>query len=195
MTTSIKRTAGKGAILIVLGLAAFAAGALVVNAATSMQTSAKKKKKRGKAVPAFLIQAKAREQLSPGRTVPVEISLANQLPKKQWITKLNLALAVDALHMAAGCSVTRDYRVTQIPKKVFPYKMRATRYKRAKKRGKSKPVYRPMASKHMAGQPTISMVALHHTNQDACKGATLTINFISKATTKKPGSKKRKAKR
>ena len=54
---------------------------------------------------------------------------------------------------------------------------------------------RPQLVRRIECDHTSPMVALHHTNQDACKGATLTINFISKATTKKPGSKKRKAKR
>lgn len=196
MTTSIKRRAAKGAILIVLGLAAFATGALVVQAATSLQTSAEKKKKRGKATPAFLIRTTVREQLSPGRSVPIELSLANQRSQKVWITRLKVLIAIDPEHAAAGCSISRDYSVTQLPKKVFPYKMRATRFKRNKKRKrKAKPIYRPMKSKYMAGRPRLSMANLAAINQEACKGATLTISFDTKATTKNPAAKKRKRRR
>lgn len=176
----------RGALIALCALAAFALGALAVNAAIDGGVAAKKK--RGKAQPSFLIRTEVPGQLAPGRTIPLKISLANKRPVRLWVTKLSLAIAVDPAHRAAGCDVTQNYRVTQIPKKFFPYKL--AKGKKAKKGKKApKPKWRTLPAKRRDGNPTLSMTALADVNQDACKGATLTISYKSRATTKKPRKK------
>lgn len=188
MSTSAKRLASKAAILIVCGLAAFATGAIVVHAATSGQTTAKKKVS-SKPRPSFRIRTQLTEQLSPGRTVPLKISFANTRDKNIWLHRFAVRLTIDKAHMAAGCSIRRDYRVMQFPKKFFPYKIaKAQRIKGTKK---LRLKYRTIPAKKSNGKPALIMLAPPGVNQDACKGATLTLNYTTRSSTKKP----RKAKR
>ena len=125
------RLASRTAILLVCGLVAFAAGAIVVHAATSAQVA--KKKKRANAWPAFMIRAQVDGELVPGRNVPIKLSVANNRLKPIWILRLSVRLAVDAKHVRAGCKVARDYHVDQMPKAVFPIKV-ASYYRATKKR-------------------------------------------------------------
>lgn len=190
MKRSLRRGAAKTAIVIVAGLAAFATGALVVSAATTAQQSAKKKKTRAKA--SFLIRTKVAGQLQPGIKVPLKISLANSRPKAIWIKRLKVVVGVDKAHAVAGCSATRDYTVEQIPKKFFPFKL-VKQPKVKPTRGKKKQVkthWKPLKTARRQGKPTLSMNYLPSVNQDACKGATLTIAYRSQSTTKKPRSRK-----
>lgn len=182
MSISAKRLASKAAILIVCGLAAFATGAIVVHAATSAQTTAKKKK-RSKAQPSFQIRTQMTAQLSPGRTVPLSVSFANTRTKNIWLTRFAILMKIDKAHMAAGCSLKRDYRVLQFPKKFFPYKI-----PKAKKAGNKKIrlKYRTIPAKKSNGKPALIMLAPSGVNQDACKGATLTLSYTTRSSTKKP---------
>lgn len=190
MNTNLRRKAAKTAMIFALGLAAFAGGALVVNAATTAQQSASKKK-RGAAKASFQIKAKVTRQLQPGAQVPIKVSLANNRSFPLWIKKLSVVLAVDKAHAAAGCSVARDYRVEQLPAKFFPYKLEKKRKaKKTKSKKKVKVQWKPLRTSRRQGKPTMSMVALADVNQDACKGATLTIAFKSQATKKRPRTKK-----
>jgi hypothetical protein len=187
MKRSLRRSAARTAIVIVAGLAAFAAGALVVNAATTAQQSAKKTKKaKGKA--SFRIRTKVAGQLQPGARVPIQISLANNRPKPVWIKRLKVVIAVDKAHAAAGCSAARDYSVEQIPNKFFPYKLvKKPRVKASKhKRKKVKTHWKPLSTAKRQGKPTLSMNYLPEVNQDACKGATVTIAYRSQSSMKKP---------
>src|SRR4051794_12627043 len=120
MSISAKRLASNAAILIVCGLAAFATGAIVVHAATSAQIT--KTKHRTPPKPTFMIRAQVTEQLTPGKSVPVRISLASNRLKPIWILRLSIRLAIDQQHAARGCSVARDYRVVQMPKRAFPFR-------------------------------------------------------------------------
>lgn len=188
MSISAKRLASKAAILIVCGLAAFATGAIVVHAATSAQTSAKKKRS-SKAKPSFKIRTQLMGQLSPGRSVPLKISFANTRTKSIWLVRFAVRLNLDKAHMAAGCSIRRDYRVMQFPKKFFPYKM--SKAKRIPGTKKLRLKYRTIPAKKSNGKPALIMTAPRGVNQDACKGATLTLSYTTRASTKKP----RKARR
>jgi hypothetical protein len=189
MSIRAKRLASKAAILIVCGLAAFATGAIVVHAATHAQVSKKKRKK--KALPSFYIRAQLDQQLSPGRSVPIKLSFANNQSKNVWLTRLAVTLRLDKAHSAAGCSVKRDYNVVQLPKKFFPLKL--PKAKKPKKGKKVKLRYRAAPAKKAAGRPTLMMLAPAGVNQDACKGATLTLTYTTKSSTKRP--RKVKAKR
>lgn len=197
MTNRLKRVVAKAAIIAVTGLAVLAAGALVVTAATTIGQTAKKKKKkkkRGKPVPSFIANVKISGQLSPGRTLPIALTVANNRKGRQWITSLTIHASIDAQHATAGCSATRDFRVGQIPSRVFPYMMRATRYRKKKKGRKAKPITKPMRSKYMNGRPTITMVNLATVNQNACQGATVTLKATGRSVTRKPRMKKHKKK-
>jgi hypothetical protein len=188
MSISAKRLASKAAILIACGLAAFATGAIVVHAATSAQTTAKKKVS-SKAQPSFRIRTQLMDQLSPGRTVPLKIAFANTRTKNIWLSRFAVRLNLDKAHMAAGCSIRRDYRVMQFPKKFFPYKIpKAQRIEGTKK---LRLKYRTIPANKSNGKPALIMLAPSGVNQDACKGATLTLSYTTKSSTKKP----RKAKR
>lgn len=183
MSISAKRLASKAAILIVCGLAAFATGAIVVHAATSAQTSAKKKVS-SKAKPSFRIRTQLMDQLSPGRSVQLKISFANTRNKNIWLHRFAIRLNLDKAHMAAGCSIRRDYRVMQFPKKFFPYKI--SKAKRIKGTKKLRLKYRTIPAKKSNGKPRLIMLALPGVNQDACKGATLTLSYTTRSSTKKP---------
>lgn len=183
MSISAKRLASKAAILIVCGLAAFATGAIVVHAATSAQTTAKKKVS-SKARPSFRIRTQLMDQLSPGRTVPLRISFANTRNKNIWLSRFAVRLNLDKAHMAAGCSIRRDYRVMQFPKKFFPYKIpKAQRIKGTKK---LRLKYRTIPANKSNGKPALIMLAPPGVNQDACKGATLTLSYTTRSSTKRP---------
>jgi hypothetical protein len=183
MSISAKRLASKAAILIVCGLAAFAAGAIVVHAATSAQTSAKKKVS-SKPKPSFRIRTQLSDQLSPGRSAQLKISFANTRDKNVWLHRFAVRLNLDKAHMDAGCSIRRDYRVMQFPKKFFPYKIpKAQRIKGTKK---LRLKYRQIPAKKSNGKPTLIMLAPPGVNQDACKGATLTLSYTTRSSTKKP---------
>lgn len=183
MSISAKRLASKAAILIVCGLAAFATGAIVVHAATSAQTTAKKKVS-SKARPSFRIRTQLMDQLSPGRTVPLRISFANTRNKNIWLSRFAVRLNLDKAHMAAGCSIRRDYRVMQFPKKFFPYKIpKAQRIKVTKK---LRLKYRTIPANKSNGKPALIMLAPPGVNQDACKGATLTLSYTTRSSTKRP---------
>lgn len=175
--------ASKAAIVIVCGLAAFATGAIVVQAATSAQT-AKAKRKPSKRIPTFMIRAQVTAPLTPGRSVPLKITLGNNRLKPIWILRLSVRLAVDQIHAARGCSVARDYRVVQIPKAAFPIKVAKARAATKTRKGRLR--WRTLRAKRTRGRPTLMMLNLPGVNQNACKGATLTVSFNSRSINKKP---------
>jgi hypothetical protein len=186
MSASGTRLASRTAILLVCGLVAFATGAIVVHAATSAQTA--KKKKRANAWPAFMIRAQVAENLAPGVNAPIKLSVANNRLKPIWIMRLSVRLAVDAAHVRRGCSVSRDYHVVQMPKAVFPFKV-ASFYRATKKR-KATLRWRTLRTRRTGGKPILMMHNLPGVNQNACKGATLTLNFATRSSMKKPKRKK-----
>jgi hypothetical protein len=186
MSIDAKRLASRAALLLACGLLAFATGALVVHAATTAQTT-KKKKQTGTA-PAFMIRAEVMGKLAPGRAVPVKIALANNRLKPIWIRRLSIRLAIDPAHVRAGCTATRDYHVVQLPKRVFPFKL-AT-FHRATKKHKARLRWRTLRARRTLGKPQLMMLNLPGVNQNACKGSTLTLTFATNSTLKKPRHKK-----
>ena len=188
MSASGTRRASRTAILLMCGLVAFATGAIVVHAATTAQVA--KKKKRANAWPAFMIRAQVAGDLAPGRNVPIKISVANNRLKPIWILRLSVRLAVDAKHARAGCKVARDYHVDQMRKSVFPIKVSS--FYRATKKSPARLRWRTLRSSRTRGRPILMMNNLPSVNQNACKGATLTLNFASKSSMKKPRTLARK---
>lgn len=185
MPTRVKRLASNATILFVCGLAAFAAGAIVVHAASESQAARAIKKQR--AIPSFKIMTRLSERLSPGKTTQVRLYLANNLNKPVTVKRLSLKLRVDEAHAAKGCSVKRDYRVIQLPKRAFPYTLkprgRPSGTKKSRKNQRAR--WRRMRPKQAAHLPAIKMLDLRDVNQDACKGARLRVSFRTTPTRKK----------
>lgn len=145
-------------------------------------------KRKGKAVGSFVIRGTIDQSLSPGNSSRVTVSIANNRKVPIWVTRLRLSVAVDKAHEAKGCSVARDYLVTQLTKKSFPIRVPANKKVRVK-RGKAVAKtlkWRRLAIRQAAGRPSVMMMNLSGVNQDACKGATLNLKFDGKATTTKP---------
>lgn len=186
MSIGATRLASRAAILLVCGLAVFAAGAIVVHAATSAQVAKKKKKPLAKAWPAFMIRAQVPGDVAPGKSVPIRISVANNRLKPIWILRLSVRMTVDAKHANAGCKVSRDYHVVQMPKVVFPIKVPS--YIRATSKKPATLRWRPLRPSRTRGKPILMMHNLPSVNQNACKGATLTLSFASKSIMKRPRS-------
>jgi hypothetical protein len=135
---------------------------------------------RDRAYARFVITGLARTALSPGVTAPVDVTLHNRIHHVLWISDLKLTLGVDAAHAAAGCSVARDYIVTQLPRSTYPIRLPArsdysaawpARLRWVGSRGwRLRELGVPVA-------PAISMVNLPNVDQDGCKGAKLRLSF------------------
>ncbi|MGK2878537.1 MAG: hypothetical protein ACSLFF_08185 [Solirubrobacterales bacterium] len=177
--------ASRTAILLVCGLVVFAAGAIVVHAATSAQVA---KKKKNPARPSFMIRAEVAQGLAPGKNVPIKISVANNRSKPIWITRLSVRLAIDDLHARSGCKVDRDYHVVQMRKAVFPFKVAS--HHRATKKRPARLRWRTLRDSRTRSRPILMMHNLPSVNQNACKGATLKFTFANRSTLKKPVRKK-----
>jgi hypothetical protein len=116
----------------------------------------------------------------PGMTLPVDVTLANHIRHVLWISNLKLTVAVDAAHTAAGCSASRDFVVTQLPRATYPIRLPArSPYTDAWPARLRWPGGRRWRL-HELGVPllpTISMVNLPDVDQDGCKGAKLHLHF------------------
>jgi hypothetical protein len=188
MRAKPKRTTARTTAITAAALMLLATGAWAYSSVNRPEVA---KSKRTKAQPSFQIRASLPGELSPGRTLPVKVSLANNRPRAIWLTRMRLSLTVDPAHAAAGCSADRDYAVSQLPRKFLPYKIRKGKKPKRRRLGQ-KPVsrFQPLSAKKRQGKPTITMVNLGSVNQDPCKGAQLTIGFTTKSTTRKPRAKK-----
>lgn len=171
MSTRANLLARRTVIVIAVALTAFAAGSFAVHAATSH--TAKKKPRASRAY--VRVRTVTADQLVPGKTIPLKISVANAKKLPLWITALRVAGSVDSAHAAAGCTTARDYRINQLPKSAFPL--------RVTKKTKSK-----LKSSAVGDEKklSITMLALAGQNQDACKGATVKLSVRARISTKKP---------
>ena len=135
-------------------------------------------------------------QLAPGRKLPVKIQIASNKSYPLWIYRLKISAVVDHQHRLAGCKVDRDYQVTQLGKKTFPFKINPRKFRvvRVKKLGKvrkkKQAVFWTMSAKLANGQPTIAMRNLPGVNQDACKGAVIHWKIDSRAERTKAKAKR-----
>jgi hypothetical protein len=132
----------------------------------------------------FDVHGRLARPLRPGASEAVPISLSNRMRSPLWITTLRVGIVVDAAHSRAGCSVARDFAVTQLPVSAYPLKLPA------------RPIYRPGWPAHLrwpaprrwslrelgvTALPVISMLDLPQVNQDGCKGARLRLVFRARA--------------
>lgn len=186
----VGRVSSRTVLPVAIAACLLLVGSLVVNAATRGEVA---KKRRAKT--AFIVKGEMVTTLRPGVKSQVKVSLANKKYTAIWVKSLRMSVSIDVAHAAAGCSVGRDFRVTQLPRKAFPLKLTKAKKQRkargSKKKRKAKVRWRAITAKKAKGLPAIEMVNLPDVNQDACKGATLNLKFTGKATNKKPKRKKR----
>jgi hypothetical protein len=105
--------------------------------------------------------------LRPGTSQALDLKLTHPHRYSLAITRLTVVVVVDRAHARAGCDARRDFRVTAIPRRSYPIRLRPRR--RASLRGLGARVL-----------PRVEMVALPR-NQDACKGARLTVKVTGTA--------------
>jgi hypothetical protein len=131
----------------------------------------------------FEIYGRLTRPLSPGGSEPVAVTLNNRLRATLWMTSLRVGVVVDAAHAKAGCSIARDFVVTQLPAGVYPIKLPPGTF------------YRPGLPAHLRWPvhgwslralgittlPVVSMPDLPQVNQDGCKGAKLRLVFRARA--------------
>jgi hypothetical protein len=128
----------------------------------------------------FDILGRVQSPLAPGDMQPIEVALFNRFHHVLWISGLKVTVAIDAAHTAAGCSASRDFVVTQLPRSIYPIRLPA------------RSPYSPSWPARMAWPgaqrwrlhdlgvpvlPTISMPNLADVDQDGCKGARLHLKF------------------
>jgi uncharacterized membrane protein len=107
------------------------------------------------------------QQLGPGTKVPVDIALTN--PNNFDISVTNVSVAVEQATSRATCKGLDNFTIAQLPAARYPLAMPAKTTLKLSDLGVP-----------VADRPTVSMRSLT-TNQDACKGVTLTLDFSGTA--------------
>jgi hypothetical protein len=128
----------------------------------------------------FDIAGRLAAPLQPGVAQKIDIALSNRIRHELWISNLRVTLSIDPAHAAAGCSATRDFVVTQLPRAVYPIRLppRST-YTRGWRARLRVPTTRRWLLAELGEPvlPSITMVNLATIDQDGCKGATLRLAF------------------
>lgn len=193
-----KRPPTRSALTAIV-IAALLSGGLVAYASQQLDVSRSKKNRVVRN--SYMVQASLGQgSLSIGRPQQLSVKLFNRKGHSLWVYQLTISGELDAAHTAAGCSLARDFRFTQLPKKSFPFRIPKKRMNvdkvRVKVKGKTKTkrrkrmVWTKLSKKQNRGQPTLELVNLPTTNQDACKGATVTFKIKSRAERTKKAAKK-----
>lgn len=188
-----RRRTAKSVIAITGCLLLFAGGAF---AFASIQAE-KSAKRKGRAIGSFAIRGHLDRRLAPGVTSRVTISIANNRKVPIWVKRLRFRMSVDRAHAKAGCSIKRDFKISQLTRRTFPIRIPAKKkvnIRRGRVNMKSRR-WRALAKRKTKGRPSVRMLNLAGVNQDACKGATFKLKFKGKATTKRPKKRKRKRSR
>jgi hypothetical protein len=131
----------------------------------------------------FDIYGQLARPLLPGGSEPVPLTLNNRLSKTLWITSLRVGVVIDAAHAKAGCSLARDFVVTQLPASVYPIKLPpGTFYRPGLPAHLHWPVHSwSLRALGITALPVVSMLDLPQVNQDGCKGAKLRLVFRARA--------------
>ena len=130
----------------------------------------------------FDITGRVTVALWPGMTAPIDVALSNRIRHDLWISGLRIAVSVDAAHTGAGCSASRDYVVTQLPRAFDPIYLPARRPytprwpARLRWPGSQHWLLRDLG---VPAVPTITMLNLPDVDQDGCKGARLQLHFLA----------------
>jgi hypothetical protein len=131
----------------------------------------------------FDIYGQLARPLSPGGSEAVPVTLNNRLRKTLWITSLRVGVVIDAAHAKAGCSLARDFVVTQLPTSVYPIKLPpGTFYRPGLPAHLHWPVHSwSLRALGITALPVVAMLDLRQVNQDGCKGAKLRLVFRARA--------------
>jgi hypothetical protein len=111
----------------------------------------------------FEIEGNLGLQLSPGRRLPLNVSLTN--PYNFDLRIMNLAVAVEQGTTKPECGGTQNFRATPIPAARYPITLPAGATRTLTQLGVAD-----------ADKPQVEMVD-HSWNQDVCKGATITLAY------------------
>lgn len=117
----------------------------------------------------FVISGRPTRVLRPGVSAPIDLRLRNRRRHPRLVTRLHVAVRVDAAHRRAGCSRRRDFRVRQLPRSAYPLRLGPRRSLRLSRLG-------------VRRVPRVRMVDLARVDQDACKGARLTFRYTGRST-------------
>lgn len=157
------------AALMLLGPAAFAVRTVV--GATSA-----KRHRHG----SLAIKGNLRAPLWPGSSQRLDLKLINRRHFTLWITRLRVRVSVDRRHRAAGCSARRDFAVRQLPARAYPIRL-------------PRKSTRKLSLVRRRALPRVRMRDLAHTNQDACKGASLRLKYRARARKSRPHGRRPRA--
>jgi uncharacterized membrane protein len=115
----------------------------------------------------FQISGNVPSTLAPGRTAALDLTLTN--PYSQSLTVQSLTVGLNEQTSVKGCSGSTNFALTQIASVALPFTL-------------------PPGTSQLSwivgsnGLPTVRMLNLTGTNQDACKGASITLNYSGGAT-------------
>jgi uncharacterized membrane protein len=115
----------------------------------------------------FQVTGNLSGQLAPGRRLPLDLTLTN--PYKFALRITNLAVAIEEGTTRVGCSGTQNFAVTPIPAGRYPITLPAGATKTLTQVGVVD-----------ADKPQVEMRNLA-VNQDACKGATIELDYAGSA--------------
>ena len=104
------------------------------------------------------------EDLSPGAAVPIGLTLTN--PHNFTIQVTGITVSIDPTSSVAGCQADENYSVEQIPSGSYPFSIPANSA-------------RTLTSDD---RPLVVMENSSTVNQDACKGATVFLDYTGAAT-------------
>lgn len=111
--------------------------------------------------------------LWPGRTLPADPRITNRYPFGLRIIKLTVRVTLDAEHRRAGCSISRDFRVWQVPRREYPIRVGGTSSRR-------------LSSLGVIAVPHVEMRDRPF-DQGACQGARLGLRYSARAMRDVPG--------
>jgi hypothetical protein len=143
---------------------------LAVGVAGAAQRSVFSARPKRLVVPAsaFKISSpRLRWPLRPGASQALDLRLTNPRRFVVAITNVRAAVVVDRAHARAGCNGGRDFRWIDMPSGMYPIRVGARRTVTLRRLG-------------VRVLPRVAMIALP-LNQDACKGARLTLRFDGRA--------------
>lgn len=180
----IFRRTGRLLVVIAASVCLIAAASLAVEAATSINSAAKRRPSK-----AFFVKARFSKPVRPGVKSQVFIRIRNRRRHTIWITHLRYKISIDRAHRRRGCTVKRNFEALQIRRKTFPIKVTRNRRYRVRKKRKTRWLTPRMA--RMYGRPAVRMRNLKRVNQDACKGAKIKMTFRGRAVRHNPRKRKR----
>jgi uncharacterized membrane protein len=161
VTIDTAGNASAGAYTLTINGSATIAGSTVVRSATVGLTI---QKNQGFGISGGLDSA---HMVYPGSQQPINLTLSN--PGNQDLRITAISVSVEQSTSKSGCSGSANFQVLQIPAGAYPLVLPANTTRTLSQLGLT-----------AASQPILKMLDLG--NQDACKGASLTLDYSGTAT-------------